>query len=146
MFVGRNQELKKLDEMYKSDSFEFGVFYGRRTAQFKIHPFTYFNQQKCFHNFSAEDKAILYGITGGAPGYLSRIDDRLNLKENIVELLLSSSRRLFEEPGNLLKQELRDPFTYNAIITAIASDLRKLNEISTKVGIETSACSNHLTS
>lgn len=120
--------------------------YGRRTAQFKIRPFTYFESAEMLHNFPDEDKAILYGVTGGIPEYLSRIDNRMSLKENIVELFLNSSGRLFEEPSNLLKQELRDPFTYNAIITAIACGSSKLNEISTKVGIETSACSNHLTS
>ncbi|MCG7852698.1 MAG: AAA family ATPase [Methanosarcinaceae archaeon] len=30
MFVGRTQELNKLNHMYKSDNFEFAVFYGRR--------------------------------------------------------------------------------------------------------------------
>ena len=30
MFVGRSKELKKLQKLYESDSFEFAVFYGRR--------------------------------------------------------------------------------------------------------------------
>lgn len=30
MFVGRDRELKKLNEMYESDWFEFAVLYGRR--------------------------------------------------------------------------------------------------------------------
>lgn len=30
MFIGRTQELSKLNEMYKSDNFEFAVFYGRK--------------------------------------------------------------------------------------------------------------------
>lgn len=44
----------------------------------------------------------------------------------------------------MLKQELREPQTYNAIISAIASGSSRLNEISTKTGVETSVCSKYL--
>lgn len=30
MFVGRQQELKKLNKMYESGQFEFAIIYGRR--------------------------------------------------------------------------------------------------------------------
>lgn len=30
MFIGRKQELNRLDEMYNSNTFEFAVIYGRR--------------------------------------------------------------------------------------------------------------------
>ena len=30
MFFGRSQELDKLNQMYKSDNFEFAIIYGRR--------------------------------------------------------------------------------------------------------------------
>jgi hypothetical protein len=43
---------------------------------------------------------------------------------------------LFDEPGNLLKQELRRPAAYNAVIGAIAGGASKLNEIATKSGTE----------
>ena len=120
--------------------------YGRRTAQFKIKPFTYSESCEMTDGFPDEEKAVIYGVTGGIPEYLSRVSNHLGLRDNIIRLFLDSSGRLFEEPSNLLKQELRDPFAYNAIITAIAGGASKLNEIATKAGIETSACSNHLTS
>jgi hypothetical protein len=41
---------------------------------------------------------------------------------------------LFDEPKNLLKQELREPSLYNSIIESIANEYTKLNEISTKIG------------
>ena len=120
--------------------------YGRRTAQFKIHPFSYKESTLMLTGFEPEEKAILYGVTGGIAEYISRVNNKIGLRENIIELFLTPSGRLFEEPSNLLKQELRDPFTYNAIITAIADGASRLNEIATKVGIETSACSNLLSS
>ena len=60
-------------------------------------------------------------------------------------LFFNPSGRLFEEPSSILKQELRSPQTYNGIIAAIASGASRLNEIASKTGIETSQCSNMLT-
>ena len=39
--------------------------YGRRTAQFKLHPFTYFEARQMLSGFKAEEQAVLYGVTGG---------------------------------------------------------------------------------
>ena len=120
--------------------------YGRRTAQFKIHPFTFFEARRMLANFEPEQQAVLYGVTGGIPEYLSRINQQLDMDENIVQLFFDESGRLFEEPINLMKQELREPMTYHSIISAIASGASKLNEIATKTGLETSGCSNQLSS
>ena len=97
-----------------------------------------------FPGFTDEEKIIFYSVTGGIPEYLSRIDSKLSLQENVRELFFSPSGRLFEEPTNLIKQELNIPETYNAIIAAIADGSSKLNEIATKVDIETSQCSKML--
>ena len=106
--------------------------YGRRTAQFKIHPFTFFEARRMLANFEPEQQAVLYGVTGGIPEYLSRINQELDMDENIVQLFFDESGRLFEEPVNLMKQELREPMTYHSIISAIASGASKLNDIATK--------------
>ena len=87
--------------------------YGRRTAQFKIKPFTYYESALLLEGFTIEEQAILYGVTGGIPEYLSRVRLNMSLKENIENLFLSESGHLFEEPVNLLQQELREPATYN---------------------------------
>ncbi len=118
--------------------------YGRRTAQFRIKPFSYFDSAKMLSNYSNEDKSIIYGITGGIPEYLSRIKTNMSVKENIKSLFLNESGHLYEEPGNLLKQELREPSTYNGIIAAIANGASRLNEIATKNGLESNKCAKYI--
>lgn len=118
--------------------------YGRRTAQIKVQPFDFFESCKYFNRFSAEDKALAYGIVGGTPQYLLQIDDKISLKDNIKNIFLNSASFLFEEPTNLLKQEVREPAIYNAIITAVANGASKLSEIASKVGEETSVCSAYI--
>ena len=118
--------------------------YGRRTAQLKIEPFSFADACKLFTGFSDEDKAIVYGIVGGTPQYLLQMDDDLTVEENIKNTFLNPASMLFEEPDNLLKQEVREPALYNAIITALANGASRMSEISTKVGAESSVCSVYI--
>ena len=118
--------------------------YGRRTAQMKILPFDFADTCRYFKNFSAEDKALIYGIVGGTPQYLLQMDDILSVEDNIKNTFLNPISSLFEEPENLLKQEVREPALYNAIITAIATGASRMAEISVKVGEDTSVCASYL--
>lgn len=118
--------------------------YGRRTAQLKIQPFNFAEVCQYLPNFSSQDKAIAYGIVGGTPQYLLQLDDKLSIQENIKAIFLDTNSTLFEEPENLLKQEVREPALYNAIITAIATGASRLSEISSKVGEESNICATYL--
>ncbi len=118
--------------------------YGRRTSQMKIQPFDFFETCQYFQKFSSEEKALIYGIAGGTPQYLFQMNDELSIKENIKNTFLDPTSFLFEEPVNLLKQEVREPSVYNAVITAIAAGSSKLSEISTKIGESTSICSAYI--
>jgi AAA+ ATPase superfamily predicted ATPase len=112
----------------------------------KIKPFNYRDSALFVPRYSIKDKALVYGITGGIPKYLELFNDTLSVKQNIVNLFLSSAGFLYEEPSNLLKQELREPIKYNLIIEAVAKGSSRLNEIATKTGLETSAASNYINS
>lgn len=118
--------------------------YGRRTAQMKILPFDFADTCRYFKNFSDEEKALIYGIAGGTPQYLLQMNDKLSISDNIKNTFLNPTSSLFEEPENLLKQEVREPALYNAIITAIANGASRMAEISTKVGEDTSVCATYL--
>lgn len=120
--------------------------YGRRTAQMKILPFDYGETCRYLKNMSDEDKALIYGVAGGTPQYLLQMSDKLSVEENIKRTYLNPVSFLFEEPTNLLKQEVREPAIYTAIITAIATGATKMAEISTKVGEDTSVCSSYIKS
>ena len=118
--------------------------YGRRTAQMKILPFDFEESCRYFNNLSDEDKALIYGIVGGTPQYLLQMSDKLSVEENIKNTYLNPMSFLYEEPVNLLKQEVREPAIYTAIITAIATGHSRMSEISTKVGEDTNVCANYL--
>ena len=118
--------------------------YGRRTAQMKIQPFDFEESCRYFRDLTDEDKALIYGIAGGTPQYLLQMSDKLSVEENIKNTYLNPMSFLYEEPVNLLKQEVREPAIYNAIITAIATGHSRMSEISSKVGEDTNVCSNYI--
>ena len=116
-------------------------FYGRRTSQIKLPPFDFEETCQYLKNYSTEEKALAYGIVGGTPSYPLQIDDRLSIEENIKKTYLDPTSPLYEEPLNLMKQEVLEPAIYTAIITAIAAGASRMSEISSKVGEDTNACS-----
>lgn len=118
--------------------------YGRRTAQLKILPFDFRETCQYLKGYSDEDKALLYGIFGGTPQYLIHINTSLSIKENIVNLFLNPISFLFEEPENLLKQEVREPASYTSVISTIAAGATRMSEISAKTGENTNLCTTHI--
>ena len=118
--------------------------YGRRTAQFKILPFTFFETAEYLANVAKDDILAYHGMTGGVPQYLEYVDVTLDLAENVRRLFLESGSPLLEEPGNLLKQELRNPATYNAILLAISQGKSKYNEIVSVIEVASGATNTYL--
>ena len=118
--------------------------YGRRTGQFKIEALDY-KETAVFHpELSNEENALIYGITGGIPHYINKLNVRDSIDDALLENLFDRSGYLYEEPENLLKQELREPAVYNAIIKAIAEGASRSNEIVTKVGESSAIVSKYL--
>ena len=118
--------------------------YGRRTAQLKLSSLTYKETAEFVPQLAAKDKALVYGITGGIPHYINKLQVRDCVDTALTENLFDSASYLFEEPQNLLKQELREPGVYNSIITAIAGGASRINEIATKAGLENAVCAKYI--
>jgi len=118
--------------------------YGRRTGQIKVQPFDYATSLEFFPKRKPEECAVIYGVTGGIAKYLQLFCNTENLDDNIVKNFFNSNELLFEEPINLLKQELREPALYNSIITAVAKGSSRVNEISTKTKLDSDICVKHL--
>lgn len=118
--------------------------YGRRDMQFKIEPFDYYDSAKFFDKWSNEAKAVAYAVTGGIPQYLNKLKAYDNVADGIRNEFLKKNGSLYEEPRNLLMQELREPSIYNTIIRAVAGGASKPNDIATKAGEEGKKVSKYL--
>ena len=120
--------------------------YGRKTGQMKVLPLDYRDASGFFSTYSLEEQFEAYAILGGIPHYLLQFDADKRLEENIINKCLHSTSIFYDEPKNLLHQELRSPAVYNSIIEAIAGGASKINDISTKIGEEASKTSKYIQS
>ncbi|MCQ2481897.1 MAG: ATP-binding protein [Clostridia bacterium] len=108
--------------------------FGRRDSQIKLEAFNYLDAAKFVPDYTNEDKAICYGITGGVAKYLSLIDPKKSIDENIIRLFFKTDGYLYDETRNLLTQEFSDISLVNNIIEQIASGENTLNIIASKIG------------
>lgn len=118
--------------------------YGRRTAQLELSPFDFVDALRFFPDVPATDALHYYAMAGGVPLYLRQFDADLSLEENICEVFLQPESLLYDEPTNLIKQEVQKAAPFNAVIQAIAEGRSQNNEIATAVGIQTSELTYYL--
>ena len=123
-----------LSFMEKKVLSEKSPLFGRRDSQIRLEAFNYLDAAKFVPNYSCEDKAVCYGITGGVARYLSMIDPSKSIDENIVRLFFRTDGYLYDETRNLLTQEFTDIAIVNNIIEQIASGENTLNTIAGKIG------------
>lgn len=110
--------------------------HGRANLEFKINPFGYKDTAAFVPKYSAEEKAIVYGLTGGVAKYLEQFDSKLSLDENIEKLFFSRNAFFSEEQiKTVITSEKSNPVAYNSIIDAIANGKTKYNEIQTTTGM-----------
>ena len=58
-----------------------------------------YKETAVFHpNLPEKDNALIYGITGGVPHYINKLDVRNNVDEALLENLFDRSSYLYEEP------------------------------------------------
>ena len=108
--------------------------FGRRDSQIRLEAFSYREAALFVPDYSAEEKAICYGITGGVAKYLSMIDARKSLDDNIKKLFFHPDVYLYDETRNLLTQEFSDITLVNNVIEQVASGENTVNGIAGKVG------------
>ena len=118
--------------------------FGRRTGQINLGPFDYRETALFTEKYTPEEKAIVYGITGGIPKYIAELDPDASIDDNITGNFLSTSGYFYEEPKNLLRQEFRDISLYYAILNAIGNGGTQVSEISGKTGFDTAKISQAL--
>lgn len=123
-----------LSFMEKKVLSEKSPLFGRRDSQMKLDAFDYLDSAKFVPDYSNEDKAICYGITGGIAKYLSMIDPAKSMDENIIRLFFRTDGYLYDETRNLLTQEFSDIAIVNNIVEQIASGENTLNTIAGKIG------------
>ena len=118
--------------------------YGRRTAQIKLQEieFSYYNE---FYKGLCKIELIEhFSITGGIPKYIELFNINKNLYKSIKTEILNKNKFLYLEPRFLLREEVNDVSTYFSILSVIAAGNHKLNNITSRLGVQASSITSFL--
>lgn len=110
--------------------------YGRRTAQLKLKPLSFFHVAGYFPKKPLKTVMEIYSVTGGVPMYF-RLFKGENLKKELMETVFSPTSILYEEPEFVLREELGDVHRYYLILEALANGRHRVSDIAQYAGIET---------
>ena len=115
---------------------ETAPLHGRSDLEMKLRPFGYDDTALFLDGYTYEEKAIVYGLTGGVAKYVDQFDSHIPLDENIKQQFYSMGGYFSEEQvKTVLSGDRQNPSLYNSIISAIATGHTKNNEIAGCVGM-----------
>lgn len=109
--------------------------FGRRTAQIRLQPFGIYEAAAFHPRWSRADQVKVRFVVGGVASYLRAFEPARSFEQNLMANLLSEFAPLFQEPEFLLREELRDVSSYQAVLSAIASGETSIRGISTSAGL-----------
>jgi AAA+ ATPase superfamily predicted ATPase len=112
--------------------------YGRKTMSIDVKQLSLREAAEFFPHYSAEDVIQTYAVFGGVPHYLALCNPEKDLRGNIIDLLLTETGALVNEPEFLLRSEFERPQTYAAILAAIADGCDSAGTIADRIKAKTS--------
>lgn len=115
-----------------------GPLYGRWTWAARLRPFSYLHAAQMTPERPRREQALLYGILGGTPRYLSVMRPGDELAARITETVLSPRGEVHIQLERIIEQEkgIREQAEYRAVLTAIANGHTLLSDIAAATGLQ----------
>ncbi|MBI2410755.1 MAG: ATP-binding protein [Candidatus Kerfeldbacteria bacterium] len=118
--------------------------YGRRTGQLLLTPLSFTQAHEFFPATSFQEFLSIFTIMGGMPAYLLQYHAHKSRQENMRDAIFEKTAFLHNEVEFTLKEELREPKQYMAIIEAIAKGCAQFGHISNATGLEKNTLTKYL--
>jgi AAA+ ATPase superfamily predicted ATPase len=115
-----------------------GPLYGRWDWVARLRPFSYFDAAAMVPDRSLRERALAYGVFGGTPRFLSRIQPGESLSTRAIQSILSPHGDINIQLERIVEQEkgIRDTAEYRAVLTAVANGASMLNEVANASGLQ----------
>ena len=110
--------------------------FGRMTSTIKLEALSFQETKDLLKDFNLADQIAYYAILGGIPRYLKALDSKISLKENLCRLIINKYSSLHQEIALLMREDLREPSTYYAILSAIALGSDTIKDIAKSTALD----------
>lgn len=128
-----NEVIKKLED-----------FNGLSIECIELKPLKFIETYTFFEGYDNEEKVLLYGITGGLPGYIKSIDPNLSARDNVLNLFFKEDSYMIDEVTKNLSTKFRELSTYNSILYSMACGDSRLSEIAKRIDMECNKLSKYI--
>ena len=118
--------------------------YGRRTGQWRVDPMSFSAASQFRKGKAFTDRLAHFSVAGGIPAYWLQFDSKKDFTENLKSHVLRKGAMLYDEVEFILREELREPRYYFALLQAIAQGKRKLSEIVNTTGLSQPVANKYL--
>ncbi|BES82261.1 ATP-binding protein [Pyrodictium abyssi] len=118
--------------------------HARAATRLKLEQLEFRYLREFVPRWSSVDRVRLYAVVGGIPFYLCLVAGAESLEEALRRLIVGPGAPLREEKDMLLREELRDPHVYNAVLSALARGYDTPYRVAQATGLDPSHVSKYL--
>jgi len=112
--------------------------YGRFDLTMQLHPFRPHEASEMLQDLVPADRAVVYGVVGGMPLYLSWWRQDASIRDNLLRLACTPDGRMLTEGDLVLATEAGQGEHMAAVLRAIAEGRTRHNEIADEIRIDPS--------
>ena len=116
-------------EIMKSLMEKENPLYGRFDVKLNVQPMDYLDSARFYPSFSPEDKVRLYSVFGGIPYYNKLVNEKQDVRGNIIRLMTEPGARLEDEVPAYLLSEISKITNANEVFGALADGYSRYKDI-----------------
>ncbi len=118
--------------------------YARASHVLRLRELSFECLKELVQSLTPVDRVRVYALVGGVPFYLCQLAGVRSFREAVEKLIVSPASILAEEKDLILREELRDPHAYNAILSALARGYTRPSSIAVVTGLDQSHVRKYL--
>jgi AAA+ ATPase superfamily predicted ATPase len=115
-----------------------------RLAPLRVDPLRFADAQDFIEAGTARERIERFALTGGATLYLDELGRGRDLRQRVCSSVLDSRGPLFNDPREVLEEELRQPSVYFSLLEELASGARSLADLAAALGKRTNELGPYL--
>jgi uncharacterized protein len=115
-----------------------------RLTSLPVEPLRFKDAQAFIAAAGAHEKVERFAVAGGMSLYLDELGGRGSLRERICSRVLESRGPLFDDPREILEEDLRSPGIYFSILEELAAGERSVRDLATAIGVRSTDLTPYL--